>query len=103
MGPRAPKPLEATEELVFLCHAPCVTLSRERLIEPCPRGSAGEPLSLVVQGVSSYAQALASTQGREEAKKRVQAPIDREPKAWSSPRALSDGGDYTWAWPDSLA
>jgi hypothetical protein len=46
MGPRAPKPLEATEELVFLCHAPCVTLSRERLIEPCPRGSAGEPLSL---------------------------------------------------------
>jgi hypothetical protein len=45
MGPGALEPLEATEELVFLCHAPCVSLSGERLIEPRPRGNVGEPPS----------------------------------------------------------
>jgi hypothetical protein len=34
------------EGLVFLCHALCVTLSGERLVEPRPRGSAREPPSL---------------------------------------------------------
>jgi hypothetical protein len=34
MGPRDPEPLEVAEELVFLCHAPCMTLSGERLTEP---------------------------------------------------------------------
>jgi hypothetical protein len=29
VGLEAPKPLEAEEELVFLCHALCVTLSGE--------------------------------------------------------------------------
>jgi hypothetical protein len=42
----APEPLEAEEELVFLCHAPCMTLSGERPAEPCPRWSVREPLSL---------------------------------------------------------
>jgi hypothetical protein len=46
MGPETPKPLEAMEGLVFLCHAPCVTLSGARLIEPRLRGSVGESLSL---------------------------------------------------------
>jgi hypothetical protein len=43
---RAQEPLEAAEELVFLCHTPCVFLSGERLAVPCPRGSVGEPPSL---------------------------------------------------------
>ena len=33
-------------ELVFLCHAPCVTLSGELSVKPRPRCSVGEPLSL---------------------------------------------------------
>jgi hypothetical protein len=46
VGPGAPEPLEAAEELVFLCHATCVTLLGERLAEPRPRGSAREHVSL---------------------------------------------------------
>ena len=40
------EPLKPAEEFVFLCHAPYVTLSKERLTEPRPRGSAREPPSL---------------------------------------------------------
>jgi hypothetical protein len=49
-GSGSPGPLEAMEGLVFLCHAPCVTLLGERLAKPCPRGSAREPPSLSALG-----------------------------------------------------
>jgi hypothetical protein len=40
VGPEAPKLLKPAQEFVFLCHAPCVTLSEERLIELSPFGTA---------------------------------------------------------------
>jgi hypothetical protein len=43
VGPEASEPLKPAMEFVFLCHAPCVTLSRERLTEPRSQGSAREP------------------------------------------------------------
>ena len=36
-------PIEPAEEFVFLRHAPCVTLSKERLKELCLRGSVRKP------------------------------------------------------------
>jgi hypothetical protein len=46
VGLGAPKPLEATEEFVFLHHALCVTLSEEWLIALHSRGSVEELTSL---------------------------------------------------------
>jgi hypothetical protein len=46
VSPGAPEPLEATEEFVFLRHAPCVTLSEEWLTVLHLWGSAGELTSL---------------------------------------------------------
>jgi len=45
-GPKAPEPLEAEEELVFLCHALCVTLLGERPMKTRPRCSVWEPPTL---------------------------------------------------------
>ena len=66
-GLGAPEPLKPAEEFVFLCNAPCMTLSEE-LIELHLQGSAREPLSLVGLGRLSRAWALASVEGREGAK-----------------------------------
>ena len=57
----------------------------------------------MAQGVPSRARALAGAGGWEDDKDRVQAPVGREPKAWSSPRAPSEGGGHARARPDSLA
>jgi hypothetical protein len=84
-GPEAPKPLQPAEGFVSLCHAPCVTLSEERLTAPHPLGSAGEPLSLGRSGRLSLAWALAGAEGRGETKDQVQTPVDREPEARASP------------------
>jgi hypothetical protein len=54
-GLEASEPLEPAEEFVFLCHAPCMTLSEEWLTELPLQGCAGEPLSLVGSGHLSRA------------------------------------------------
>ena len=69
-------PIEPAEEFVFLRHAPCVTLSKERLIELRLRGSVREPPEPQWLGAPSRAWALASAGVREGAKDRVQASVD---------------------------
>jgi hypothetical protein len=71
VGPEASEPLKPAEEFVFLCHAPCVTLSEERLTEPRLQGSAEEPPSPGGSGCLSQAWALARAEGWEGAKDRV--------------------------------
>jgi hypothetical protein len=63
-GLEASEPLKPAEEFVFLRHAPCVTLSEERLTKPPLLGSAREPLSLVGSGHLSRAWVLASVEGQ---------------------------------------
>jgi hypothetical protein len=85
-SPKAPKPLRLVKEFVFLHHALCVTLSEERLTDPCPAGQhRGAPRTLVAWGAPSRAEALAGAEGREGAKDQVQASINREPIARVSP------------------
>jgi len=57
----------------------------------------------VARGIPSSARALAGAGGQEDDKDRVQGPVGREPKAWSSPRAPSEGDGHARARPYSLA
>ena len=55
MGPGAPEPLEAAEKLVFLCHAPCITLSWKWLARPRLEHNVWEPQAMIARGLSSCA------------------------------------------------
>jgi hypothetical protein len=69
-------------------------------------GDVVEPKKLwasVARGTSSRARAMAGPEGREGAKDRVSASIDREPKAGASPRAPNRGGGRSRAQPGSFA
>jgi hypothetical protein len=102
MGLGAPEPLEATEKIVFLYHAPCMTRSEEWLITPCSQGGTWELLSPNGSGLVFLCPGLDWRLRPGEAKDRVQAPIDREPRARASLRALGRGGRLTRARHDPL-
>ena len=80
-----------------------MTLLEEWLIAPHLRLIAWEPPSLEGSRRLSLARALASTEGREGAKDRVQDSVDREPEARVSPQAPSSGGGHAQPRPGSFA
>ena len=103
MGMGALEPLEAAEEFVFLHHAPCVTLSKERLIEPRLRGSVREPpepqwlrAHLLVPGP------WLPSESQREPRIGSRLLLIGEPEARASGRALSRGNGRARARPDSL-
>jgi hypothetical protein len=96
-------PLKLAEEFVFLRHAPCVTLSEERLIVPRLRGGAREPQALVAQGAQFRLEPWLALKAGREPRNRVQTLVDQEYEARARPRVPSRGGGRAQARPNTLA
>jgi hypothetical protein len=70
-GPRSRPALGGRRKLVFLCHAPCVTMLRKWPTRPCPGHGVLSPRASMDWGLSSCTRAVAGVTSRAEAKARV--------------------------------